>query len=260
MSPGLVLNELNARIRARDQAIIELEQLQRSIERYIDTPGLTDIESRLLSTKAAFPNESNIQQLCSTLEQSISRVREERNRSIAQLSELAQTVEPTQTSELKSLQEKAKKLAVAVSSDPRVGALLQQIDSSVSRRFERRAELLRDMTGLMMSLAKIQSLDEMNRIVDRANAIAALDATDDELAERSRQLQAEAENVRASLESLLGEMARACAQGGKRAEHSPGGGCCFRGQGTCRPAAGFSESAGSSHPRLCRGAGTADRA
>ena len=257
---GLVLNELNARIRARDQATIELEQLQRSIERYIDTPGLTDIESRLLSTKAAFPNEQNIQQLCSNLEESISRVREERNRSIAQLSDLAQTVDITPTSELTSLQEKARKLSAAVSSDPRVGALLQQIDSSISRRFERRTELLRDLTGLQASLSKVQSLDEITRMVDRAMAIAALDSTDDELAERSERLQAEAQNVRNSLESLLSEMAALARKVADAPNVHEAEAVVSAGKGALRQAARFPESAGSIDARIRRGAGAAHRA
>ena len=204
---SLVLNELRGRLRARDQAMVELEELQRAFERSVDTPGLNEIENRLLSAKTAFPNESSIQRIGSNLADGISRVREERDRSIALLGDLAQTVDTTPTSELTSLQENARKLAAAVATDPRVGALLQQIDSSISRRFERRADLLRDLAALHTSLTKVQSLDEITRICDRAAAIAALDSTDDELAERSRKLGIEGQILRESMESLLGEMA-----------------------------------------------------
>ena len=204
---SLVLNELNARIRTRDQAIIELEQLQHSFERSLDVPGLNEIESRLLSAKAAFPNEEKVQRICSDLTDSISRARDERNHSIALLVGLAQAVETTPTSELMSRQEEARKLAAGVASDPRVGALLQQIDAIINRRFERRAELLRDITALQSSLPKAQSLDEIGRISDRAAGIAGLDSTDDELSERSRQIQAEATTARESMESLLRDMA-----------------------------------------------------
>jgi tetratricopeptide (TPR) repeat protein len=204
---SLVLNELNARIRARDQAMIDLEQLQRAFERSLDSPALNEAESRMLSAKAAFPNESSIQRICSDLTDSISKAREERNRSISLLGELAQTAEAKPTRELMSLQEKARNLAAGVASDPRAGALLQQIDSSINRRFARRAELLRDIAVLHAGLSKVQSLDEIDRIRERGRATAALDSTDDELAERSRKLQGEAQALRDSMESLLRDMA-----------------------------------------------------
>ncbi len=203
---GLVLNEVNGRIRARDQAIIELEQLQRAFERSVDLPSLSEVERRLLSAKAAFPNEPGLQKICSSLTDAVSRAREERDQCISQLDELTQTVETTPTNELTALQERARKLAAGAAGDPRVGASLQQIDFSINRRSERHTELLRDINGLIASLSKVQSLDDITRICDRAAAIAALDPTDDELAERSQTLQEEAQNIRAAMESLLGDM------------------------------------------------------
>ncbi len=204
---SLVLNELNARMRARDQAMVELEHLHRAIERSLESLSVTETESRLLSIKAAFPNEASVQEMCAALANSIAKVREARDHNISSLGDLAQLVDTTPTSELTALQAKARQLAGGIAGDPRAGALLQQIDSSVSRRFERRAELVRDVTALLASLSKVHSLEEISRISDRATAIAALDPTDDELADQSRKIDAEAGKVREAMESLLHDMA-----------------------------------------------------
>ncbi len=204
---SLVLNEVNARTRVRDQAMVELEHLHLTIERSTDSLSVTETESRLLSIKATFPNEANIQKMCADLANSITKVREARDHSISLLGDLAEAVETTSTSELAALQERARELAAGIATDPRTGALMQQIDSSVNRRFERRAELVRDVATLLATLSKVHSLDEISRISDRATAIAALDPTDTELADQSRKVDAEAGKVRDAMESLLRDMA-----------------------------------------------------
>ncbi len=203
---ALVLNEVDARMRARDQALTELDQLRRVIEQAQDAASLTEADNRLLSVKAAFPNDANVQLLCAELVNDLVRVRQERDRVIASLTGWAQSLDATPTGELDALEQNAKEAAARFEGDARVGALLQQIASSVSRRLERRAELLSDIVALSADVNRAHTLDELARMVERGRSIAALDPTDTQLAEYCRQIEADAARVRGVMKSLLGEM------------------------------------------------------
>jgi serine/threonine protein kinase len=203
---ALVLNEVDARMRARDQALTELDQLRRVIEQAQDAASLTEADNRLLSVKAAFPNDANVQTLCADLVNDLVRVRQERDRVIASLTGWAQSLDATPTGELDALEQNAKEAAARFEGDARVGALLQQIASSVSRRLERRAELLSDIVALSADVNRAHTLDELARMVERGKSIAALDRTDTQLAEYCRQIEADAARVRGVMDSLLREM------------------------------------------------------
>ncbi len=203
---ALVLNEVDARMRARDQALTELDQLRRVIEQAQDASSLTEADNRLLSVKAAFPNDANVQSLCADLVNDLVRVRQERDRVIASLTGLAQSLDATPAGELDALDRNAKEAAARFEGDARVGALLQQIASSVSRRLERRAELLSDIVALSADVNRAHTLDELARMVERGKSIAALDRTDTQLAEYCRQIESDAGRVRGVMESLLGDM------------------------------------------------------
>jgi tetratricopeptide (TPR) repeat protein len=203
---ALVLNEVDARMRARDQALHELDQVRRLIEQAQDAGSLTEADNRLLSVKAAFPNDANVQTLCADLVNDLVRVRQERDRVIASLTGLTQSLDASPTGELDALERNAKEAAARFEGDARVGALLQQIASSVSRRLERRAELLSDIVALSADVNRAHTLDELARMVERGKSIAALDRTDTQLAEYCRQIEADAARVRGVMESLLREM------------------------------------------------------
>ena len=114
--------------------------------------------------------------MCSTLEDTLLRVREDLERTISSLSAIIQGLETTGTGDLLSLQQKAKESASAFATDPRVGALMQQIDSFVSRRLERNTELAREMMGLLqdlseVSLARRRSLAQWSGLVPSSLSI-----------------------------------------------------------------------------------------
>ena len=203
---AVVLGEVEARVRARDQAMVELDQLRRVVEHPHDTTSISEADNRLLSIKAAFPHERNVQDVCADLAGALSRLREQRDQSLAGLTRIAQDLERVPIREVTGTFRKAREIASGFAGDARVGALLQQIESSVNRRLERHAELLRDITTLSADAPNAHSLDELGRAVDRARSIAALDRTDDELAELSRQIEADAAKLRGLMESLLGDM------------------------------------------------------
>ncbi len=202
----LVLQELDARLQARDQAVTELEQLRQQIEQVRNVASLTDGDNRLRSIKATFPGEKRIQSLCSELGNALTRLRDEHDHRISLLTSLAQGVDATPTGELDALRNKAHDLGAGFADDARIGVLLQQIESSVSARLEAQATHTRDMESLFVDLSRTRSLQEMARIVDRGKSIATLDRSDDNLATRAADLQTEAARSRAFLESLLGEM------------------------------------------------------
>jgi eukaryotic-like serine/threonine-protein kinase len=202
----LVLEEVHARLRARDNAIAELEQLRSQIEQVQNIAALPDGESRLRSIKATFPNEKDIQSICTELGNALARLGEEHDRRISLLTSLVESIESAPAGELVALQHKACELGAVFADDARIGVLLQQIESRVSQRLGRRAMRARDMESLFTDLACARSLQELARIVDRARSITALDRTDEELGERSEQLQSEAARLRTLLESLLGQM------------------------------------------------------
>lgn len=203
---SLVLEELDVRLHARDQAIAELEQVRRQIEKVQNVASLSDGDNRLRIIEAAFPNEKQIQDLCSELGNALSRLREEHDRCISMLTSLAQFSDSTPTPELKPLRQKARELGESFSDDPRVGVLLQQIESSVSGRLEAQTARARDIENLFGDLLRTRSLQELARIAERGKAIVALDRTDGELAARGVQLQTEANRVRTFLESSLSQM------------------------------------------------------
>jgi len=202
----LVLEEVDARLRARDQAVAELEQIGHQIEQVQNVASLADGDNRLRSIKATFPNEKRIQTLCSELGSALSKLREEHDRRISLLTSLAQSVNATGTGELKATLEKARELAAGFTDDARIGVLLQQIESSVSTRLEHQAAHARDLESLFADVSRSRSLQELARIVDRSRSIAALDRSDEDLAARAGQLQSDASRLRTTLESLLSEM------------------------------------------------------
>jgi len=203
---ALVLEEVDARLRARDQAVAELEQIGHQIEQVQNVASLADGDNRLRSIKATFPNEQQIQALCNELGGALSQLREEHDRRISLLTSLAQSVNATATGELKATLEKARELAAGFTDDARIGVLLLQIESSVSTRLEHQAAHGRDLESLFADVLRSRSLQELARIVDRSRTIAALDPSDENLVARAGQLQSEASRLRASLESLLSEM------------------------------------------------------
>jgi serine/threonine-protein kinase len=203
---ALVLEEVDGRLRARDQAIAELELIRGQIERVQNVASLADGDNRLRSIQATFPNEHQIQSMCSEIGSALSRLREEHDRRISLLTSLAQRVDSTPTGELMGLQQEASELAAGFADDARIGVLLQQIESSVSTRLDRQAAHARDMDRLFADLSRSRSLEELARIVDRSRSIADLDRSDENLAARATQLQAEGSRLRALLESLLAEM------------------------------------------------------
>jgi tetratricopeptide (TPR) repeat protein len=203
---ALVLEEVDARLRARDQSVAELEQIGHQIEQVQNVASLVDGDNRLRSIKATFPHEKRIQALCSELGSALSQLREEHDRRISLLTSLAQGVNATSTGELKTTLQKARELAEGFTDDARIGVLLQQIESSVSTRLEHQAAHARDMEGLFADLSRSRSLQELARVVDRSRSIAALDRTDEDLTARAGQLQIEASRLRTTLESLLAEM------------------------------------------------------
>ena len=203
---ALVLEEVDARLRARDQSIAELEQIGHQIEQVQNVASLADGDNRLRSIKATFPNEKRIQALCSELGSALTQLREEHDRRISLLTSLAQRVNATSTAELKTTLEEARELGAGFTDDARIGVLLQQIESSVSTRLEHQAAHVRDIEGLFTDLSRSRSLQELARIVDRSRSIAALDRTDEDLANRAGQLQSEGSRLRTTLESLLTEM------------------------------------------------------
>ena len=197
---------MDARLRARDQAIAELELISHQIEQVQNVASLVDGDNRLRSIKATFPNENRIQALCSELGGTLSQLREEHDLRISLLTSLANSVNSTPTGELKTTLQQARELGAGFTDDARIGVLLQQIESSVSTRLERQAAHARDLEALFADVSRSRSLQELARIVDRSRTIAALDRSDEDLAARARDLQSDAAHLRTSLESLLTEM------------------------------------------------------
>jgi serine/threonine-protein kinase len=202
----LVLEELDARLRARGQAVAELEQIGHQIEQVQNLASLAEDDNRLRSIKATFPNEKQIQALCGELGSALSQLREEHDRRISQLTSLAQRINATPTGELQTKLQKARELAAGFADDARIGVLLQQIDSSVSTRLEHKAAHAHDMEGLFADLSRSRSLKEIVRIADRSRSIASLDRSDEDLSAQALRLQGEAARLHASLDSLLAEM------------------------------------------------------
>lgn len=203
---ALLLEEVDARLAARDQAIAELEQFRRQIQQVQNITSLADGDNRLRSIKATFPGESRIQALCAEIANILARLREEHDRRISVLTSLAEGVDSTPAGELNALKQKAIELGTGFADDARIGVLLQQIESSVSARLERQAAHARDMESLFAELSRVRSLQELSRVIERSRSIVALDRTDEELAARATQLQSEGARLHALLQGLLTEM------------------------------------------------------
>jgi len=204
---AVVLEEVDARLRARERAVAELEQFRHHVAKVRNVASIADGNNRLRSIAATFPNEKQIQSACVEISKTLAHLREEHERRISLLTALAQGVDSTPTGELKALLQKAVELGTDFDDDADIGVLLQQIESSISDRLERQAAHLRDIESLFADLEGVRSLQELTRIVDRSKAIAALDRTDEELADRAGQLLSEGNRLRARLESTLTQMA-----------------------------------------------------
>ncbi len=201
-----VLDEVDSRLRARDQALTELEQLRRVVERPHDTTILGESENRLLSINAAFPHEPQVQQISAELAANLSRLRERRDHVLASLAALVKDLERTPTGDLTVLFRRAREIATGFAGDAQIGALLQQVESTVTKRMERHTELLGEIAGLLTSLGAAHSLEDLSRTVERAKSIAAQDAGDPDLADRARRVESDVARLRAVIDGLLHEM------------------------------------------------------
>ena len=201
-----VLDEVDSRLRARDQALAELEQLRRVVERPHDTTILGESENRLLSINAAFPHEPQVQQISAELAANLSQLRERRDHVLASLSALVKDLERTPTGDLTVLFRRARETATGFAGDAQIGALLQQVESTVTKRMERHTELLGEIASLSTSLGAAHSLEDLSRTAERAKSIAAQDAGDPDLADRARQVESDVARLRAVIDGLLHEM------------------------------------------------------
>ena len=201
-----VLDEVESRLRARDQALTELEQLRRVVERPHDTTVLGESENRLLSINAAFPHEPEVQQKSAEVAANLSQLREQRDRVLASLAGQVKELARTSTGALTELFRRAREIATGFAGDAQVGALLQQIESTVTKRLDRHTELLGEVAGLSTSLGAAHSLEDLSRTLERAKSIAAQDAGDPDLADRAQQVESDVARLRAVIDGLLHEM------------------------------------------------------
>ncbi len=202
----LVLQELDARVHARDQVLTELQQLRQSIADPQNTLSLAEVDNRLLSAKSTYPLEPAVQQVCDELVRALEDLRRQRDETIATLTSLAQDLSGTPTGKLHALFQNARERAGSMAADPRVGALLQQLESGVTRRLQQREERLRDLHALASEVSTAHSLADLSRVRERGRAIAALDPSDEGLAGQFQAFDAQGSRRNSELTALMGEL------------------------------------------------------
>ena len=202
----LVLQEVDARVHARDQVLTELQQLRQVIADPQNALSLAEVDNRLLSVKSSYPREPAVQQVCDELVHALETLRRQRDETIAALSSFASDLAKTPTGKLHGLFQSARERAGTMAADPRVGALLQQVESGVTRRLQQREERMRDLNALLNDLSAAHSLAEVVRARERGRAIAALDPSDEGLAAQFQAFDSEGGKRHAELTQRMQEL------------------------------------------------------
>ena len=201
-----IFEQVQARQLAKEQVSAELQDLRKSVEDSFDPGSRARAKTRLQEVQAEFPHERTIREAREEVERVLDARGEEHERTLAELSKLAETVKHVPLSESTGLLGRAERLSSNFSMEPQVGALIQQIESEVNRRLAQRQALLEELAQLEHASAQARSISGLSQLVSNAHSVASTAAGEPDVRAGLDRVKSVAEARRQTISRLLAEV------------------------------------------------------
>jgi eukaryotic-like serine/threonine-protein kinase len=201
-----IFEQVRARQLAKEQVSAELQDLRKSVEDSFDPGSRARAKTRLQEVQAEFPHERTIREAREEVERVLDARGEEHERTLDELSKIAETVKHVPLSESTALLERAARLSSNFSMEPQVGALIQQIESEVNRRLAQRQALLEELAQLEHASAQARSISGLSQLVSNAHSVASTAAGEQDVRAGLDRVKVAAEARRQTISRLLTEI------------------------------------------------------
>jgi hypothetical protein len=201
-----LLEQVRLRAEAKEQILRELGELRGALASSSDANLRTRASGRVVEAKAAFPRERDVRAACDEIAKIIEASREERSRATAELSRIAEEIGRVRLENAQALMARSDEIGAAYSSDPQVGALLQQIHFEVERRQKRLEARVREIVNLQNAIAEAPSVESISQLTQNAISIGLPDAEESRVAAAVESVRRAGDTRRRAIAESLGEV------------------------------------------------------
>jgi Protein kinase domain/PEGA domain len=198
--------EVRLRQLTKEQVAAELRDLKKSIEDTFDPTSEARAKTRLQEVNAEFPHERTVHEASEEVERALNARAGEHQRILVELTRIAASAKQVRLKESTSLLQGAKQLSAHFSTDPQVGALIQQIEYELNRRLTQRQVLVGEMEQLESAASGARSIAGLLQVVNNAQSIASTAADDADVFAALDRVKAATEERRQTIERLQGEV------------------------------------------------------
>ena len=201
-----IFAQVRARQLAKEQVSAELQDLRKSVEDSFDPGSRARAKTRVQEVQAEFPHERKIRDACEEVVRVLDARGEEHERILAELSKIAEEVKHAPLSESTGLLGRAAHLSSNFSTEPQVGALVQQIEYEVNRRLAQRQALIEELAQLERASAQGRSISGLSQLLSNAHSVASAAAGEPDVLAALDRVKAGAEARRQTISRLLAEI------------------------------------------------------
>ncbi len=201
-----IFEQVRARQLAKEQASAELQDLRKSVDDSFDPGSRVRAKTRLQEIQADFPHERKVRDACEEVVRALDARGEEHERTLVELGKIAEAVKQVPLSESTGLLAQAAGLSSNFSTEPQVGALIQQIEYEVNRRLAQRQALLDELAQLERASAQARSISGLSQLVSNAHSVASTAAGEPDVLAALDQVKAVAEARRQTISRLQAEI------------------------------------------------------
>ena len=201
-----LFEQVRARQLAKEQVAAELQDLRKSVEDSFDPGSRERAKTRLQEVKAEFPHERNVHSACEEVVRALAARGEEHERTVAELSRVAESVKHVPLRESNDLLKSATRVAADFSTEPQVGALIQQIEYEVNRRLAQRQALVDELGQLELASSRARSISGLSQLMSNAHSVASAAAEEPDVMAALDRVKVAIEARRQGVSQLLAEI------------------------------------------------------
>jgi eukaryotic-like serine/threonine-protein kinase len=201
-----IFEQVRARQLAKEQVSAELQDLRKSVEDSFDPGSRARARTRLQEVQADFPHERHVRDACEEVMRALHVRGEEHERILAELSKIAEAVKHVPLVESADLLGRAARISSNFSTEPQVGALIQQSEYEVNRRLAQRQTLIEELAQLERASARARSIGGLSQLVSNAHSVASTASGEPEVTAALDRVKAAAEARRQTISRLLVEI------------------------------------------------------
>jgi Protein kinase domain len=198
--------QVRARQLAKEQVSAELQDLRKSVEESFDPGSRARAKTRLQEVQAEFPHDRKVRDACEEVVRALDARGDEHERILAELSKMAEAVKLGPLSESTDLLRRAARISSNFSTEPQVGALIQQIEYEVNRRLAQRQALIEELAQLERASARARSISGLSQLVSNAHSVASTAAREPDVTAALDRVKAVVEARRHTISGLLAEV------------------------------------------------------